>query len=185
MNWARKSRLGIALTSLGGWGKSPSPIRILRGTINIAGSGLATNTATITPAVASTRTLLIKPTQGNYLGAGEFRTSLALSTDGTTVTATATSASGDVDVQYELHEYGAFAFKSIERGTVTVTAGNLTGTDALTRDVSGRYSLTSLGIIGDNDTGVLDLNTASTVRLTLPLTLGNDSDCAYQIVAFW
>ncbi len=185
MNWARKSRLGVALTSLGGWGKSLGPIRIVRGTINVAASGLATNTATITPAVAANRTLVFKPTAGAYSNSGAFFTYVELSTDGTTVTATVESSSGDIDVPYELHEYSAFAFKSVERGIVTVTAGNLTGTDALTRAVTGRYSISSPGLIGDFDEGLLDLNTSTSIRLTITGVLGSDVDCTYQIVAFW
>lgn len=96
---------------------------VQRGTITLA-NGVTSNTATITAVVlANTRLVYLGNTSENAGGSGAAPTVARLAmTNETTVTASRITGTDAAIVSFEVVEYFPFVIRSVQRGTVTMTA---------------------------------------------------------------
>lgn len=143
---------------------------IQRGTITI-GTGVTSATATITAVETANSRLrfLGWSDSGAAVSATEQNCYLEL-TNATTVTATHTLAGNTIVASFEVTEYWPGVVRSVERGTISITNGNATGTDTITAVDTAKTELDHLGFAFTN-TGAQNTNTQTRITLTNATTV--------------
>lgn len=183
-NWGRRSASSALIRS------------VQRGTISLVGA--TSNTATITSVDADyaiVRYLGQSVSSGSAWSTDVPSTEFAkvVLTNATTVTATMNTAGSTIIVAYEVVEYWPSALNQVvQRGTITITSGNLTNTATITSvDTTkavieyGGFSTDTSGANATSNTYPrLDLTNATTVTATRGGSAAGNPVIVYQVVEF-
>jgi hypothetical protein len=187
MSWARKTRIGGGGNFLSDWGQNRLLTRVQAGTIAMAGGEL-TKTATIT-AVDPLRSLLIWNSGGQDVVVLASAQTRILLTNATTVTATRGDSTGAITVGFTVLTANPSWFRSVQQGTVTITAAATSGTATVSSVSPTRSALTILGASNTsaaNAQARIVLTNATTVTLSIDgAALGSDTTTAFQLVEYW
>lgn len=162
---------------------------IQRGTITV-GAGNLTATATITTVVpANTRLVWIgnSSTEDGTTSVPSAGLRVDL-TNSTTVTATRLATTGSTIVSFEVVEYVTGMVRSVQRGTISVTNGNLSGTATFATTLTN-VDRATLDVLGWNHNTALFLTQmlariAITNTTTLTMTRAgsaNELTAGYQV----
>lgn len=163
---------------------TPSLVRSVQyGTVTVPNLSL-TATATIT-AVATGRALLLYLGCSSTFAQTKSQVRLEL-TDATTVTAIRGDVSISTIVSFCVLEFHPQVIKSVQRGTVSLTAGNLSNTAAITSVNTAKSVLSWIGQSSDTGDATdnfarLDLTSATVVTATRAVST-NNMIAAFQVV---
>ena len=154
-------------------------------TSEIVINGATSATDTISIDDVNNAIILHNGTAGIQTEARYISTRVELTSE-TVVTAYKANATGAVDVRYTVIEFYPNTFKSIQRGTIQITNGNLTNTDTISIDDVSKAAIFHLGAAiptANMDDALCHLIITSTTVVTAERNSSTDPvTVGYQVV---
>lgn len=172
------------------WARRQLVKSVQRGTITLA--AVTSNTATIT--AVSTNNALLANLGTSLAGSGvtnpQVNNVILTFTNATTITATRTTGTGTVVVSYEVVEYFPGVLKSVQRGTIALTAVT-SNTATITTVDTTRTLDTQLGVLADSNDAPdafyarLALTNATTLTASIGAASIGTITVGYQVAEYY
>jgi hypothetical protein len=161
--------------------------------VSITMNAVSSNTATITAVNTSRTAVFINGINSNQVAVGIDRsTSTVELTNSTTVTVSRRVSTGIVTINATIVEFGAGLVASVQRGSISLTGTNTSGTSAITAVDLSRSIVIDSGWTTNNTTNnqmgsesaILDLQNATTVRATTSGTYSTNRTYHWNVIEF-